>query len=314
MFDKIVGAAQAAFSTSKMVLKDKAPTLMVVGGAVGAVTATVMACVATTHFEEIVDDLNEDLDKMKKVSEAAAENEDITYTEEQKKSDMVKVYVRAGAKFVKLYLPAALVLAASIFLIGKSHVIMQGRHMQALALYEATDHAFKMYRDRVKAAVGEEMERDIRYAPKQVDTEKVPVIDETGAETGETTDEPVYDIDLQDISPYAKFFDDGSRFFDHNSTDYNLNFLLQQQSKANDMLDKRGYLFLNEVYQMLGIPVTQIGQSVGWLKCGKGDGFVDFGIYDMHSQERRRFVNGVERYILLDFNVDGDITKVFAKH
>ena len=34
---------------------------------------------------------------------------------------------------------------------------------------------------------------------------------------------------------------------------------------------------------------------------------VDFGIYNIHRPENRAFVNGYERTILLDFNVDGDI-------
>ena len=87
-------------------------------------------------------------------------------------------------------------------------------------------------------------------------------------------------------------------------------FLKDQQRYANDLLKSKGHLFLNEVYDMLGIPRTKAGQVVGWIYDEKhpvGDNFVDFGIYDIYNERARDFVNGYERTILLDFNVDGNI-------
>ena len=87
-------------------------------------------------------------------------------------------------------------------------------------------------------------------------------------------------------------------------------FLKQQQNYANEMLKSKGHLFLNEVYDMLGIPRTKAGQVVGWVYDEKnpiGDNFVDFGLYDINREAVRNFVNGYERTILLDFNVDGNI-------
>ena len=90
----------------------------------------------------------------------------------------------------------------------------------------------------------------------------------------------------------------------------NLYFLRAQEEYANNRLVSRGYLFLNEVYESLGIPPTKAGQIVGWIydkDKPNGDNFVDFGIYDIHRETNRNFVNGYERSILLDFNVDGPI-------
>ena len=61
---------------------------------------------------------------------------------------------------------------------------------------------------------------------------------------------------------------------------------------------------------MLGIEETRAGQVVGWVYDEKnpvGDNFVDFGIYDLYNEKARDFVNGRERSILLDFNIDGNI-------
>jgi hypothetical protein len=57
---------------------------------------------------------------------------------------------------------------------------------------------------------------------------------------------------------------------------------------------------------MLDIPRTQAGAVVCWVR-GQGDDFIDFGIFDGNDDATRRFVNGCERSILLDFNVDGVI-------
>lgn len=87
-------------------------------------------------------------------------------------------------------------------------------------------------------------------------------------------------------------------------------FLRSCQQYANDKLKADGYLFLNDVYDMLGIPRSKAGQIVGWVYDPKnpiGDNYVDFGIYDINREKNRDFVNGYERTILLDFNVDGNI-------
>lgn len=110
------------------------------------------------------------------------------------------------------------------------------------------------------------------------------------------------------VSQYAKFFDESSPMWSKDP-EYNLRFLRQQEVYANDLLKLRGHLFLNEIYDMLGLPRSKEGQVVGWIYDEEnpiGDNCVDFGIYK-DNVANRNFVNGIERNILLDFNVDGDI-------
>ena len=96
------------------------------------------------------------------------------------------------------------------------------------------------------------------------------------------------------------------------SNEYNLMFLKKAESFANDKLRINGYLFLNEVYEMLGIPKTKAGQVVGWVYDENnpvGDNYVDFGLYK-DNLSYSDFVNGYDPAILLDFNVDGNIWKL----
>lgn len=112
--------------------------------------------------------------------------------------------------------------------------------------------------------------------------------------------------DSRGYSPYAVFFDETSAAWTKNP-EFNKLFLLRQQDFANEKLRHRGYLFLNEVYDMLGLPRTRAGQLVGWTHDEKnpcGDNYVDFGIFGVRNSN---FINGFEKSVLLDFNVDGNI-------
>jgi hypothetical protein len=120
-------------------------------------------------------------------------------------------------------------------------------------------------------------------------------------------------MESKSYSSYAKFFDETSTYWSKDA-EYNLMFLLQVQQHANNVLRSRysenkvGWLFLNEVYEMLGLPKTKAGQIVGWIykeNNTDGDNYVDFGIFN--SDKNAKFVNGFEKSIILDFNVDGPI-------
>jgi hypothetical protein len=81
-------------------------------------------------------------------------------------------------------------------------------------------------------------------------------------------------------------------------------FLECQQNYANEMLKTQGYLFLNDVLDMLGIARTKAGHVVGWIYDKEnpyGDNCVDFGFGDICP---RRGLDGVT---VLSFNVDGNI-------
>jgi hypothetical protein len=114
-------------------------------------------------------------------------------------------------------------------------------------------------------------------------------------------------------SQYARFFDELADCWERNP-EYNIAFLRCQQNYANDKLNARGHVFLNEVYDMLGVERTSAGNVVGWLRDGpNSDGYIDFGIWDANNAKAIDFVNGREGAILLDFNVDGPILNMIDK-
>ena len=280
------------------------PEILMGVGVVGVVTGTVMACRATLKLNDILEEAQETRDKIKEV--ASNPNYEDKYTEEDAKKDLAVNYIQTGVKVAKLYAPAVAVGVAGVGCVLASHDIMKKRNIALSAAYLTVDKSFKEYKQRVVDRFGEEVEKEIRYGIKAEEIVET-VTDEEGNET--TVTETVKTMNPTLYSDYARFFDEASPCW-QNDPEYNLMFLRAQQQYANDLLRAKGRLFLNDVYEMLGIEKTKAGQIVGWVydrENPNGDNFVDFGIYDMSKERVRAFVNGYETNILLDFNVDGNI-------
>lgn len=257
-----------------------APTMLFVAGVVGMVSATVLACRATLQLEQVTLATKRDV-------HAAADNGDLKYS--------AALYTKGVGKVVKLYAPSILIGVASIGCLTKSHNMLNQRNLALTAAYAAVDRAFGEYRARVIDKYGEDEDRYFRYA-----TEEVEMVDENGRL------QTVQRVNSDELpSMYARFFDQYATTWSR-EPDYNYIFLRCQQQWANDLLKARGHLFLNEVYDSLGLERTRAGAVVGWVISGKGDNFVDFGVFE-GSERSRDFVNGREGSILLDFNVDGII-------
>lgn len=304
---EIMNTLSRKFGKTGLKLKKHSPEILVGVGIVGVVSSTIMACKATTKLDEV---LAEPKDKIEKIHELM-ENPDMVpegkeYTEEDGKKDLTIMYTQSAIKVIRLYAPAVALGTLSIAAILGGHHILRKRNVALAAAYATIDKSFKDYRGRVIERFGAELDKELKYNIKAAEVEET-VVDEKGKEKKVKNTVNVADPNV--YSEYSKFFDESCPGFTKDP-EYNLMFLKDQQRYANDLLKSKGYLFLNDVYDMLGIPRTQAGQIVGWIYDEKnpiGDNFVDFGIYDLHKEANRDFVNGYERVILLDFNVDGDI-------
>jgi len=238
------------------------------------------------------------LDEAKNKLELAKNLDHPEYSEKDRSRDISLIYFQTSVKTVKLYAPAIIVGGISIYMLTSSHRIMTRRNVALTAAYGALERGFSQYRARVVEKYGEEADRDLRYGAE--------VVEITDPESGKK--KKVTRVSNDDPSIYARFFDPVSPSWSK-EPEYNLLFLKCQQNYANDLLRSRGHVFLNEVYDMLGIPRSKAGAVVGWILSpnGETDNFVNFGVFDGKTDIARDFVNGLEGAILLDFNVDGII-------
>ena len=302
---KFMNGVNRTLSKAGFQIKKHSPEILIVAGIAGVVTSAVMACKATTKINNILDQTKEEVGK---VNDALA-NEKIpedVYSKEDAKKDLAIIYIQTGVKLVKLYGPSLILGALSITSILASNNILRKRNVALAAAYATIDNSFKEYRSRVIERFGKDLDRELKYNIKAKEISET-TVDENGKETTVTKTVPV--VESEEPSDYARFFCEGCAGWTKDP-EMNLVFLKQQQNWANELLKTRGHLFLNEVYDMLGIERSKAGQVVGWVydetnpNC---DNYVDFGIYDIYNERKRAFVNGWERSILLDFNVDGDI-------
>lgn len=293
-------------------LRQYSPEILVVAGVIGTVVSAVMACKATTKVNDILEQHKEDVEKIHTV--AKDEKYADEYTESDMKKDLTIVYAQTALKFAKLYGPAVLLGSLSITGILTSNNILRKRNIAIATAYAALDKSFKGYRERLTERYGETVDRELKYGIKAQKIEET-VVDENGKTKKTKTIVPV--VENEKNSVYARFFDETNPNWEKNP-DYNLMFLRAQENYANQRLRADGYLFLNDVYESLGIPKCSIGQVVGWIydpEDQNADCHVSFGIYDLYRAVTRDFVNGFEPAIFLDFNVDGVMwDKINQKH
>lgn len=296
---EILKSVNGVTSKAVMKLKKHSPEILVVAGIAGTVVSAVLACKATTKVAEILDETKGTLDTIHEGMETGAINGQ-EYTNEDGKKDTVVVYAQTGMKLAKLYGPAIILGTLSITSILASNNILRKRNVALGAAYAAIDKSFKEYRGRVIERFGEQVDTELKYGIKAKKFEEIEVDPETGKEKKVKKTVMVADPNLQ--SDYAVYFDSKSRNYETNP-DYNRMFLKAQQAFANDKLQTRGHLFLNEVLDDLDLPRTPAGQIVGWTKDGP-DGYVNFRIVEV---ERETEDGRHEPVLLLDFNVEGNI-------
>ncbi len=286
-----------------------APEIGLGVGIASMVAATVFACKGTIKAKKTVEDAKDDLNIIKETEENGQtfdeDNNLIEYTHEDSMKDRAIVCTRTAIELAKAYGPAVIFTAVGIFSLIKGHKILQKRNLALAAAYEGISEAYRKYRDKVKDTLGETVARDLKLGLKDdeidVDTGKK---NKDGSPKFKKEKKKVYNP-IDNLSPYARIYDASCSSWEDNAA-YNLTVLKDRQAYWNDILKAREdhTVFLNEVYKDLGYPATTAGQVVGWSLNHDGDGYIDFGMFDLSYEPNRDFVNGYEPCCILDFNVD----------
>lgn len=266
-----------------LLTKKNSPHIFFVGGVVGVVGSAVLACRATLKLEDKLDEIASDLEALKALNEGKLNGKDASF------KHTGYVIVKSAGTIGKLYGPSLVLGTVSIAALTGSHIQLTRRNAALSATLAVVSKAYDEYRIRVQDELGKakelEIHRDITDKQVEIDgkSKKIKVV---GAH----------------CSPYARFFDEGCRNWVNNAEE-NQMFLQCQQNYMNHMLNARGHVFLNDVYDALGLERSSAGQIVGWIKNSDGDGYVDFGLFEFGNVVGNR----LDRCVLLDFNVDGPI-------
>lgn len=281
MFGNLIQNGTRLLGRSALQIQKYSPQILTVAGIAGGVTAAVMGAKATLKLEAVVDNHEREMEILSYELLAYADQKDITLAK-----------VKYVGNIVKLYAPSVTLGVASVACILAAHGILHKRNVALAAAYKLVEGQFNDYRKRVVEEYGEELENYKGIREVEVKNE----------ETGKVEKKKKFDP-ITGKSTYARFFDEGSKYW-QKVPEMNLAWLRTQEAYFNQRLQAYGHVFLNEVYDALGIPRTKAGQVVGWVISEDGDNYIDFDIY---NPDNANFVNGANVGILLDFNVDGVI-------
>ena len=293
-FDILNKGLEAVVGTLKIgkrfFMKNK-PRIFMTSGIVLSAAGTVVACKQTyEHIDRILDDSRYNMEEAE-----AAENPG---------KEKLKVMAKTCGEFAKTYaIPAALCTVGYGSIIYANHVQEQRQAILSESL-TTLGAAYAAYRKRVEEKLGKEEEEKIRLGVKEAD-----IFTDDGKKQKKEKVEFVEKDEALLSSPFAKFFDESSECW-KGEPEYDATFLKVAQFELNNELRSNGYLLLSRVYERIGFKPTKASLVAGWIYGDDevSDQYVDFGLDNEKSRATRRFVNGLEDVVLLDFNCCSNIS------
>lgn len=293
---------------SKLSLVRNAPTLAIGAGVVGLVGAIYLSGRAAIQSQSIIEDYKKE---MKDEDEAYLELKKIEMDEPERYAKLVEkhgevneqshvvskigITMRFAGKVLRVYGPTIALAGLSIASIVYGRNAFQKRLASVAAALQVTNATFERYRKSVAEAHGEEAEADLYKSSVKKHLERM----------GNQIDSIE---DAQDArnnvsrTVFARWFDQTNANWT-NKPGENRMFIASSQNYFNDILQRRGYVFLNEVYTHLGFQPVPEGQTMGWIvNDDYPDTVIDFDIFNSKSEESRAFVNDQTQNVLLDFH------------
>lgn len=289
-----------AFYTGVARISKHAPTILSVTASAGVIATGYLAWKAGTRFEDVE---GRDWDRRKECLRNAdtIPDEDVPKIERKNRILFILDTVRTVA-------PAAIVGSATIMMIYFSNSISKKRLAAMGAAYATLQTAFDGYKRTMVEALGKEsVEKILKPKLPNVGKSAEEILSSDNKSDSANVSDAVVNS-LKALSPYARIIaEESSTCWDPNE-DYTSQNLAAVQLWANRRLERKGHLFLNEVFDQLGLSRTREGAVVGWLKNGEGDNYVSFGdfdasVYRVPSDDYTR----VDSNFIVDFNVDGVI-------
>lgn len=236
--------------------KRNGSTILTCAGAIGVVTTTVLAVKATPKA----------LVKMEKVKEEKGEELTVLET--------IRI---AGPS----YIPSILIGVSTIACIVGANILNKHNQAALASAYALLDTSFKEYKNKLKEMYGEETHNNI------IDALAI----EKAKDIGIHAEHLCVSCDLTGEDscgdPVLFYEEHSNRYFESTieqviAAEYHLN--------RNYIL--RGYSYLNELYEFLGLEGTDYGSVLGWAPNDDGMYWIDF------NHRKVELDDGLEVYIL----------------
>ena len=239
----------------RFVKKNSATILTCVGG-VGVVSTAILAAKATPKA-------------IKLLEEAKKEKQ-----EELTNWEIVRV---AGPA----YIPTVITGAATLACIFGANVMNKRSQAALMSAYALLDTKFKEYKDKVKELYGEETHQEIVNAIAVEKADDVYVRSECLCMNCDLATEE------NDGEPKLFYDEHSNRYFEAT-----IEQVIQAEYHLNRNFTLRGYVYLNEFYEFLGLSITEYGDVMGWAVNDDEIYWVDF------NHRKVAMDDGLEVYII----------------
>lgn len=263
-------------------------------GAACVVTGTIECCKATLKVEDILDDTKKKVDQIHEDAEFSK----VSNKEVQKR--LYKAYLNSGWRMFRNYAKGGGMVALGLASGFYGYGVLNGRYVGTIFALKGLESKFDTLEKGVIDKYGKDVRDELLYGVTRDDVEYDEVDEEGNAKTRKVKKARIIP---EDYSPYAIIFDSANPNWEKNAA-YNLMWLRGIENYCNDLLRSRGHVFLNDVLDALGFKRTPDGAIRGWIY--DDDEYISFGI-DWEDGEKhpavRRFLNGWEPNVILDFNL-----------
>lgn len=241
---------------SEKFVKRNASTILTYLGGAGVVVTSVLAVKATPKAIKLLDE---------------AKNEK---GEELTKFEKVRV---VGPS----YIPAIISGAATIACIFGANELNKRQQAALASAYALLDNSYKEYKAKLKELYGDEAHNNI---VNSIMVEKADDISVRGSYLGTNCD---LSVEENDGEPRLFYDEHSARYFEAT-----IEQVLNAEYHLNRNYILRGYSYLNEFYEFLGIEETDYGSVLGWAPTDDGMYWIDFN--------HRKVVmdDGLEIYII----------------
>lgn len=294
---------------AELYIKHYSPEILLFLGIASGIAGAVSACTKAQKTQDILKESKNEIDAIHRLK-----NIDENYNETEERNDLIKCYSSTAMSLAKTYATPVSLGVISVSSILMAHGLLSKRAAGYAAAFTATNLELNKYRKSIVERFGKETDNELYYGTAK-ETKTVTKVNENGETVEETVE---YNVATRmcnnGYSSFARCFDETNDYWVSDAT-YNLNFIKRAEQLANEKLVRDGYLYLNDVYHMLGFPRTLAGQVSGWIydeDYPVGDNCVCFNVYDINNESKIEFLNGKEKSIWLDFNIDGNIWELMC--
>lgn len=218
-------------------LKRNSPTILSIVGSIGVMTTTIAAIKATPKALSLME------------NEKAHINKQLEQGGWQTRVDKLTIAETIKATW-KCYIPTALIGLSTITCIFGANALNKNQQAALTSAYILLDNAYKEYKDKVSTLLGDDANRHIQKS----------IVEDKYKET---------DISLGEEKQLFYEYNYGE-FFERTKME-----VLNAEYNFNKMFSSIGYATLNDFYELLGLPLTQEGNIIGWT-VQEGYSLVDF--------------------------------------